>query len=41
MQNVWVDGSLRDGVWFSKVFKDIRHRFPRCALTALSDARLW
>jgi hypothetical protein len=28
-QNVWVDGSLRDGVWFASVFKDIRKRFPR------------
>jgi len=28
-QNVWVDGSLRDGPWFSKVFRDIRRRFPR------------
>eukprot|EP00299_Pterocystis_sp_00344_P005025 c16343_g1_i1.p1 GENE.c16343_g1_i1~~c16343_g1_i1.p1 ORF type:complete len:457 (-),score=113.78 c16343_g1_i1:50-1318(-) len=27
-QHVWVDGSLRDGVWFSKVFDDIRKRFP-------------
>jgi len=28
-QNVWVDGSLRDGAWFTKVFKDVRRRFPR------------
>jgi len=27
-QNIWVDGSLRDGNWFSKVFDDIRRRFP-------------
>ena len=27
-QNVWVDGSLRDGHWFSSVFADIRRRFP-------------
>jgi len=28
-QNVWVDGSLRDGPWFAKVFKDVRRRFPQ------------
>lgn len=28
-QNVWIDGSLRDGPWFAKVFKDLRARFPR------------
>mmetsp|Transcript_18 Transcript_18/g.36 ORF Transcript_18/g.36 Transcript_18/m.36 type:complete len:750 (+) Transcript_18:51-2300(+) len=27
-QNVWVDGSLSDGAWFSKEFDDIRNRFP-------------
>jgi len=27
-QNIWVDGSLRDGPWFEKVFTDIRKRFP-------------
>jgi len=27
-QNVWVDGSLRDGAWFATVFTDIRTRFP-------------
>jgi len=27
-QNIWVDGSLRDGEWFAKVFCDIRRRFP-------------
>lgn len=27
-QNVWVDGSLRDGRWFAQVFKSIRRRFP-------------
>ena len=27
-QNVWVDGSLRDGAWFAQVFKSIRRRFP-------------
>ena len=27
-QNVWVDGSLRDGDWFGRVFDDIRERFP-------------
>ena len=27
-QNVWVDGSLRDGPWFASVFADIRTRFP-------------
>jgi len=26
-QNVWIDGSLRDGVWFGKVFDSIRARF--------------
>ena len=28
-QNIWVDGSLRDGRWFAKVFDDVRRRFPR------------
>jgi ribose 1,5-bisphosphokinase PhnN len=27
-QNVWVDGSLSDGEWFSTVFQDIRRRYP-------------
>ena len=27
-QNVWVDGSLRDGPWFEKVFREVRKRFP-------------
>ena len=27
-QNVWVDGSLRDGPWFEKVFREVRARFP-------------
>ena len=27
-QNVWIDGSLRDHVWFSSVFDDIRARHP-------------
>lgn len=27
-QNIWVDGSLRDGLWFEKVFIDLRRRFP-------------
>ena len=31
-QNVWVDGSLRDGAWFSQVFRNIRHRFPHYKL---------
>ena len=28
-QNVWVDGSLRDGKWFAQVFRDVRTRFPQ------------
>ena len=27
-QNVWVDGSLSAGEWFTKVFQDIRTRYP-------------
>ena len=27
-QNIWIDGSLRDGPWFEQVFKSIRRRFP-------------
>eukprot|EP00051_Salpingoeca_urceolata_P013372 m.167735 g.167735 ORF g.167735 m.167735 type:complete len:128 (+) comp17776_c0_seq1:256-639(+) len=27
-QNIWVDGSLKDGKWFTHVFQDIRKRFP-------------
>ena len=28
-QNIWVDGSLRNGDWFVNVYDDIRHRYPR------------
>ncbi|KAL1507417.1 hypothetical protein AB1Y20_008258 [Prymnesium parvum] len=28
-QNIWVDGSLRDGPWFVKVFQDVRRRFQK------------
>jgi len=28
-QNIWVDGSLRNGKWFETVYDDIRERFPR------------
>jgi len=28
-QNIWVDGSLRNGEWFRTVYDDIRERFPR------------
>jgi hypothetical protein len=34
-QNVWVDGSLRDGSWFTRVFRDLRRRFPRYKLAIL------
>ena len=36
-QNCWVDGSLRNGVWFIGVFADIRERFPdyRVAIIAV------
>ena len=27
-QNVWIDGSLRDGAWFAAKFRSIRRRFP-------------
>jgi len=27
-QNVWVDGSLRDGAWFEQVFDSLRSRYP-------------
>jgi len=27
-KNIWVDGSLRDSGWYSKVFLDIRRRWP-------------
>eukprot|EP00299_Pterocystis_sp_00344_P016292 c8172_g1_i2.p1 GENE.c8172_g1_i2~~c8172_g1_i2.p1 ORF type:complete len:673 (+),score=132.56 c8172_g1_i2:48-2066(+) len=27
-QHIWVDGSLRDGAWYGKVFDDIRKRYP-------------
>lgn len=26
-QNIWVDGSLKDGKWFRDVFEDVRKRF--------------
>jgi hypothetical protein len=29
MQNLWVDGSLRNGKWFKEVYTDIRERYPR------------
>jgi len=28
-QNVWIDGSLGDHAWYTKVFRDIRKRFPK------------
>eukprot|EP00941_MAST-03F_sp_MAST-3F-sp1_P001119 g1119.t1 len=28
-QNLWIDGSLRDGNWFSQVFTSLRQRFPQ------------
>ena len=31
-QNVWVDGSLRDGAWYSSVLKDLRRRYPHYQL---------
>lgn len=31
-QNIWVDGSLKDGAWFADVFRDIRRRFPKYKL---------
>ena len=36
-QNCWVDGSLRNAVWFSEVFADVRERFPdyRVAIIAV------
>jgi hypothetical protein len=36
-QNCWVDGSLRNAQWFTKVFEDIRERFPdyRVAIIAV------
>jgi len=27
-KNVWIDGSLRDGDWYSRVFDDLRRRHP-------------
>ena len=27
-KNLWVDGSLRDSVWYRGVVQDIRSRFP-------------
>ena len=33
-QNVWIDGSLRNGEWFSRVFGDIREVF--CLNVSLS-----
>ncbi len=27
-QHVWVDGSLSDSRWYSRVLDDIRERFP-------------
>lgn len=27
-QNIWVDGSLRDGKWFRHVFTELRKKYP-------------
>lgn len=27
-QNIWVDGSLKDGKWFKQVFNNVHKRFP-------------
>ena len=27
-QNVWIDGSLRDGAWFARVFDEVREKHP-------------
>lgn len=29
LQNIWVDGSLRDGNWFKQVFQNIRRTHPK------------
>eukprot|EP00656_Telonema_subtile_P007241 TRINITY_DN13396_c0_g1_i2.p1 TRINITY_DN13396_c0_g1~~TRINITY_DN13396_c0_g1_i2.p1 ORF type:complete len:312 (-),score=67.94 TRINITY_DN13396_c0_g1_i2:148-1083(-) len=34
-KNVWVDGSLRDGEWYSQVFDDIRARWPAYRIAIL------
>eukprot|EP00298_Acanthocystis_sp_HF-20_P013198 c20253_g2_i3.p1 GENE.c20253_g2_i3~~c20253_g2_i3.p1 ORF type:complete len:619 (-),score=226.48 c20253_g2_i3:100-1911(-) len=31
-QHIWVDGSLRDGKWYCKVFDDIRARYPEYSI---------
>eukprot|EP00050_Salpingoeca_kvevrii_P009902 m.5434 g.5434 ORF g.5434 m.5434 type:complete len:352 (+) comp2513_c0_seq1:1294-2349(+) len=31
-QHIWVDGSLRDGEWFSQVFDSIRRRYPEYSI---------
>jgi len=35
-QHVWVDGSLRDGVWFSELFGNLRKRFPDYSIAIIS-----
>jgi glutaredoxin len=34
-KNIWVDGSLRDGVWFASVFNRIRQEFPQYRIAIL------
>jgi hypothetical protein len=31
-QNIWIDGTLRDVDWYSKVFDSIRERYPHYAI---------
>merc|ERR1740123_1295338 len=34
-QNVWVDGSLQDGKWYSHLFAETRRRYPRYRIALL------
>eukprot|EP00927_Polykrikos_kofoidii_P055448 TRINITY_DN4969_c0_g1_i3.p1 TRINITY_DN4969_c0_g1~~TRINITY_DN4969_c0_g1_i3.p1 ORF type:complete len:639 (+),score=56.05 TRINITY_DN4969_c0_g1_i3:232-1917(+) len=34
-QNVWVDGSLQDYEWYTRVFQDIRRRYPMYRIALL------
>lgn len=41
MQHVWIDGSLKDHGWFSKVFKKIREQYPLYRIAIIFVTAPW
>eukprot|EP00928_Gymnodinium_smaydae_P011941 TRINITY_DN14368_c0_g1_i2.p1 TRINITY_DN14368_c0_g1~~TRINITY_DN14368_c0_g1_i2.p1 ORF type:complete len:524 (-),score=114.61 TRINITY_DN14368_c0_g1_i2:142-1713(-) len=40
-KHIWVDGSLQNAEWYSKVFKDIRKRYPQYRIAVFHIAASW